>query len=77
MEDRMSRYRGYFLKDDHIVAPESIDATDDAQAMLKAGDLLSTSQFLRIEVWQETRIVGSLSAPASSPEAATSTIGRA
>jgi hypothetical protein len=74
MEDRMSQYRGYYLKDDHIVASEGIDATDDAQAMLKAGELLSTSQFLRIEVWQETRIVGSLSARGSSPKAATSTI---
>ena len=63
----MSRYRGYFMQGEHIAAPANIDATDDAQAMLKAAELLSTSQFVRIEVWQETRVVGALSAPAPSP----------
>ena len=62
----MSHYRGYFMQGEHIVAPENIEAADDAQAMLKAGELLSTSQFACIEVWQETRVVGSLSAPAPS-----------
>ena len=65
----MSHYRGYFMKEDRIVAPENIDATDDAQAMLKAGELLSTSEFARIEVWQETRVVGALSTPAPPDEA--------
>ena len=60
----MSHYRGYFVKDDHIVAPAVIDAADDAQAMLKASELLSTSQFPCIEVWQEKRVVGALSDPA-------------
>ena len=59
----MSYYRGYFVKDDHIVAPTIIDAADDAQAMLKAGQMLSTSRFPRIEVWRDTRVVGALSAP--------------
>lgn len=63
----MSRYRGYFMQSEHIAAPANIDATDDAQAMLKAAELLSTSQFVRIEVWQETRVVGALSAPVPSP----------
>jgi hypothetical protein len=31
------------------------------QAMLKASELLSTSEFLRIEVWKEARVVGALS----------------
>ena len=65
----MSHYRGYFMKDDHIVAPENIEAADDAQAMLKAGELLSISQFVRIEVWRDTRVVGAVSAPAP-PDAA-------
>ena len=52
------------MKDDRIIAPAIIHATDDAQAMLKAGELLTTSQFVRIEVWRETRVVGALSAPA-------------
>ena len=64
----MSHYRGYFMQGGRIAAPAIIEATDDAQAMLKAGELLSTSQFLCIEVWQETRIVGALSAPVPSHE---------
>jgi hypothetical protein len=68
MEDRMSHYRGYFMKGEHIAAPENIDAADDAQAMLKAAELLSTSQFVRIEVWKGSRLVASLSAPAPSHE---------
>jgi hypothetical protein len=68
MGDLMSKYRGYFISDDHIAAPAVIDAINDAQAMLKASELLSTSQFLSIEVWQETRVVGVLSAPAPSHE---------
>lgn len=62
----MSHYRGYFIKDDHIVAPAVIDATDDAQAMLKASELLSASQLLSIEIWQGTRVVGALPAPGPS-----------
>ena len=64
----MSHYRGYFMKDERIVAPAIIEAADDAQAMLKAGELLTASQFARIEVWHETRVVGALSAPAPSHE---------
>ena len=64
----MAHYRGYFVKDERIVAPAIIEAADDAQAMLKAGELLSTGQFPCIEVWQETRVVGALSAPAPSNE---------
>ena len=64
----MSHYRGYFMQGERIAAPAIIEATDDAQAMLKAGELLSTSQFLRIEVWQEARVVGALSAPEPSHE---------
>ena len=71
----MSHYRGYFMQGEHIVAPANLDATDDAQAMLKAAELLSTSQFVRIEVWQETRVVGALSAPAPTPEYAGRSIG--
>jgi hypothetical protein len=64
----MSHYRGYFIKDDHIVAHAVIDATDDAQAMLKASELLFVRQFLSVEVWQETRVVGALSASGQSHE---------
>jgi hypothetical protein len=66
----MSHYRGYLMMDDHIVAPSIIEATEDVQAMLKARELLSTSQFLSIEVWHGYRLVGSLSAPAAPDEVA-------
>ena len=65
----MPYYRAYYMKEDHIVAPESIEPADDAQAMLKAGEMLSISQFGRIEVWQETRVVGAVSTPSLSDEA--------
>ena len=61
-------YRGYFIKNNHIVAPAVIEASEDAQAMLRASELLLARQFPCIEVWQQTRIVGSLSAPAPSHE---------
>ena len=61
----MSDYRGYFMKDDHIVAPASIEAADDAQALRKASALLTTSHF-GIEVWHGFRRVGAIPAPAIS-----------
>jgi hypothetical protein len=64
----MPKYRGYFMKDNHIVAPTVIEATEDAQAMLRASELLLASQFPYIEVWQESRAVGGLSAPGPSHE---------
>jgi hypothetical protein len=68
MEDRMSHYRGYFRQDENIVAPANIDAADDAEALAKASDLLSAGEFLRVEVWQGPRIVGTLPAAAPSQE---------
>jgi len=60
----MSHYRGYFMQDENIVAPANIDAADDEGALVKASELLSSGQFLRVEVWQGPRIVGALSAVA-------------
>jgi hypothetical protein len=60
----MIQYRGYYIREDHhVVAPETIDAANDAEAMARAGELLATSIFARIEVWQESRLVGSTSTP--------------
>jgi hypothetical protein len=56
------------MKNDHIVAPTHIQAANDAQAMLKASELLTTSPFDLIEVWQETRVVGAVPAPAPPDE---------
>ena len=39
------------MKNDHIVAPAIIEAADDAEALRKASELLTTSQFLGMEVW--------------------------
>ncbi len=58
----MPHYRAYFMSGDHIVAPEDIEAADDAEAMLKASELLSSSTKSRIEVWQGKRIIGALRA---------------
>jgi hypothetical protein len=67
-ENRMSHYRGYFMKDGHIVAPAIVEAPDDAEALRKARELLSASQFLRLEVWHGSRLVGALSVAESSDE---------
>ena len=64
----MSHYRGYFLQGGRIVAPATIEAADDTQAMLKAGELLSTSRYPCIEVWYQTRVIGALSASPLSRE---------
>ena len=64
----MAHFRGYFMRDDHIVAPAIIEATDDAEALRKARELLATSQFLRIEVWHGFRLVGALAGPAPSQD---------
>ena len=54
----MPNYRVYLMNGDHIVAPENLEAADDAEAMLKAGKLLSSSTQLRIEVWRGKRLIG-------------------
>lgn len=66
----MSHYRGHYMKDDRIAGPAIIDATDDAEALRKASESLSASQFLRIELWHGFRNVGTLSAPAPPHEPA-------
>jgi hypothetical protein len=48
----------YLMSGDHIVAPENLEAADDADAMLKAGELLSSCTQPRIEVWQGKRLIG-------------------
>jgi hypothetical protein len=54
-------YRCYFIKDDHVVSVEQLDCPDDAAALLRASTILNASEFLSIELWQETRLVGHLS----------------
>jgi hypothetical protein len=59
----MSYYRAYYIKEDRIVAPDIIEADGDAQAMLKASDLLEKSQSTSMEAWQGFRLVGASSKP--------------
>lgn len=60
----MGQYRGYFIRGEHhVFSPATIDAANDAEAMIKARELLATSIFVRMEVWQESRLVGSTSTP--------------
>ena len=65
----MVLYRCYFMRDDHIIAPDSIEATDDAAAMLAAERLLISTSFREIEIWEGARSVGRFIRP-SSAEAA-------
>jgi hypothetical protein len=51
-------YRCYFLNGETIRAAEDIGAKDDADALLRAEELLADSSFRSIEVWQEKRLVG-------------------
>jgi hypothetical protein len=58
----LRHYRCYFLIDDRIKAAEDIGAKDDADALLRAEELLAGSSFPAIEVWQAERLVGRLAA---------------
>lgn len=52
-------YRCYFTEvNDRIRSYEQIECEDDAEAALKAQQLLATSRFTSAEVWQGKRLVG-------------------
>jgi hypothetical protein len=52
-------YRCYFTEaNDRIQSYEQIECENDAEAVLKAQELLARSQFSSAEVWQGRRIVG-------------------
>lgn len=52
-------YRCYFTEaDDRIRSYEQIECENDAQAALKAQELLAASRFTSAEVWQGRRLVG-------------------
>ena len=55
---RLAHYRFYFIAGECIRAAQDIEAADDAGALAKANELILTSEFLAIEVWQQTRFVG-------------------
>jgi hypothetical protein len=52
-------YRCYFTEvNDRIRSYQQIECENDAEAALKAQELLAASQFASAEVWQGKRIVG-------------------
>ena len=63
----MRHYRCYFLIDDKIKAAEDIGAKDDADALLRAEELLAGSSFSVIEVWHAERLVARLQPRTISP----------
>ena len=54
----MAHYRCYFIAGECIRAAQDIEADDDARALATANELILKSDFLAIEVWQQTRFVG-------------------
>jgi hypothetical protein len=51
-------YRCYFTEvNDRIRSYEQIECENDAEAALKAQELLAASQFASVEVWQGRRLV--------------------
>jgi hypothetical protein len=65
----MTWYRCYVLdKEDKIASVDSVDATDDADALAKAALKIRVStKYSLIEVWQGKRIVGRVPGGTSGP----------
>ena len=62
----MPHYRCYFIAGESIKAAESVEAVDDAGALLKAEELILKCEFLAVEVWKDrTSSVVFLSHPIS------------
>jgi hypothetical protein len=54
-----NQYRCYFIdQNDRIKGVEQIDCKDDAEAALKAEQLLTPSIYQTAELWQGARLVG-------------------
>ena len=53
-------YRFYFMRSGRTVAAEIAECNGDGGAIEKAKELLSTSAFDTMEVWQDTRKVGTV-----------------
>jgi hypothetical protein len=57
----MAHYHCYVLGPDrHISSRHDVEATDDAEAMLKAAQVAPPEDLSTIEVWCEARLVGVL-----------------
>ena len=66
----MVEYRCHYLQDGQARAQVVVDAPDDAKALVEAEELLASSRFSVMEVWQGSRLVGrvTLGIPAESAE---------
>jgi hypothetical protein len=51
-------YRCYFVLDDHVWCAEYLEASDDADAVAKAQQLLPGGGLTAIEIWQGSRLIG-------------------
>ena len=49
---------GFFLEDDSRQSPIYSTATDDAQALVRAEELLTETRFISMEVREGDRLVG-------------------
>jgi hypothetical protein len=59
----MADYRCYFVNNlDQIQAAQSLDCSEDAEALVQAG-ALAQSQSLTVEIWNGARLVGRLPQP--------------
>ena len=54
----MAEYRCHYLEHDQARSQVAVDAPDDATVLLEAEQLLASSRFVAMEVWQESRLVG-------------------
>ena len=57
----MAHYRCYFIVGESIKAAESVEAVDDAGALLKAEELILKCEFLAVEVWKDRDFIGRIS----------------
>lgn len=54
----MVEYRCHYLEDGQAQAQVAVDASSDATALMEAEELLASSRFFVMAVWQGSRLVG-------------------
>jgi hypothetical protein len=54
----MAKYHCHYLEDGQSRSQIVVDAPDDGTILLEAEQLLASSQFFVMEVWQGERLVG-------------------
>jgi hypothetical protein len=61
MERCLAYYHCCFIAGDGIKATETIEAVDDAGAILEARELILRSSFVAVELWREKDFIGHIS----------------